>query len=170
MKTHLIAIIILAPWLSGKSSNALPQNPGTPTAQVVNQTVKPYFAALVVTNIDNSIDWYKDIFGLELRNRVDSPERGFRQANLYSEFMLIELVELKSMLTPEEVLKDKTKGTELTGYYKMGFIVDDLEEWHSHLEKKQVRFEGRVVTDSQTGEKTFLINDPDNNLIQFFEQ
>jgi hypothetical protein len=74
------------------------------------------------------------------------------------------------MVTQDEVLKDKATGTELTGYYKIGFIVDDFQGWHNHVEKKQVRFEGRVVTDPQTGKKTFLINDPDNNLIQFFEQ
>ena len=48
------------------------------------QEFKPYFSAIIVGNIDSSISWYKKVLGLELRNRTDSPERGFIQANLHN--------------------------------------------------------------------------------------
>lgn len=131
--------------------------------------VQPYFSAIMVSNVEQSIQWYSNVFGLTVRNRFDSEERGYKQVIMHSPEMLIELVEMKSKVTEEEALKDKPKGTAVIGFSKFGFTVTQFDELHKVLTDKKVIFAGRTVTDSVSGKRTFLIRDPDNNLLQFFE-
>ena len=84
--------------------------------------------------------------------------------------MLIELIEMKSKVTPDEALKDKPKGTRLLGFSKFGFVVTRLDELHAALTEKKVSFAGRTVSDPTTGKRMFLIQDPDGNYLQFFER
>ena len=134
------------------------------------QEAKPYFSAIVVKNIDSSIAWYKKILKLELRNRTDAPERGFIQANLHNKEMLIELIQVDSSLAEEVILKDQPPRTRIRGFMKAGFIVKDIDGLFKQLKDQNIKFTGRMVTDPVNNKKTFLINDPDDNLVQFFEQ
>jgi hypothetical protein len=138
---------------------------------IVNaQDTKPYFSAIVVSNIDSSIAWYKKLFKLELRNRTDAPERGFIQANLHNDEMLIELIQVDSGLAQKEILEKYPPRTRIRGFMKIGFLVKDIDGLFSLLKKQDIKFTGKMVTDPVNNKKTFLINDPDDNLIQFFEQ
>lgn len=141
------------------------------TARIVHaQDMKPFFAAIVVSNIDSSIAWYKKILGLELRNRTDAPERGFIQANLHNKDMLIELIQVDSSLAQEKVLKGHPPNTRIRGFRKFGFGVKDIDGLYKQLKDQNIKFTGRMVSDPVNNKKTFLINDPDDNLIQFFEK
>ena len=136
---------------------------------VRSQEFKPYFSAIVVRNIDSSIAWYKKVLGLQLRNRTDAPERGFIQANLHNEEMLIELIQVDSSLSKEKILKEQPSRTRIQGLMKFGFVVKDIDGLYKQLKDQNIKFTGRMVTDPVNNKKTFLINDPDDNLIQFFE-
>ena len=57
--------------------------------------LKPYFSAVIVSNMDNSISWYQDKLGFEILNRFESEEMGLKQSNLKRGNALIELIELK---------------------------------------------------------------------------
>lgn len=134
------------------------------------QDLKPFFSAIVVSNIDSSIAWYKKVLGLKLRNRTDAPERGFIQANLNNEEMLIELIEVDSSLSGPGILEQYPAKTRIRGFMKFGFIVKDIDSLFKQLKVQNIKFTGRMVRDPINNKKTFLINDPDDNLIQFFEQ
>jgi catechol 2,3-dioxygenase-like lactoylglutathione lyase family enzyme len=134
------------------------------------QDFKPYFSAIVVSNIDSSITWYKKVLGLELRNRTDAPERGFIQANLYNKEILIELVQVDSSLPGSRILEKYPAKTRIRGFMKFGFVVKDIEGLYKQLKDQNIKFTGTMVTDPVNNKKTFLINDPDGNLIQFFEK
>ena len=134
------------------------------------QDMKPYFSAIVVSNIDSSISWYKKILGLQLRNRTDAPERGFIQANLHNKEMLIELIQVDSSLSGSKILENHPPRTRIRGFMKFGFYVKDIESLYKQLKDQNIKFTGRMVADPVNNKKTFLINDPDDNLIQFFEQ
>lgn len=134
------------------------------------QDSKPYFSAIIVSNIDSSIEWYKKILKLELRNRTDAPERGFIQANLDNKDMLIELIQVDSSLTEKEILEKYPPRTRVRGFMKIGFSVKNIDEFFSLLKQQNIKFTGRMVTDPVNNKKTFLINDPNDNLLQFFEQ
>ena len=134
------------------------------------QDMKPYFSAIVVSNIDSSISWYKKILGLQLGNRTDAPERGFIQANLHNKEMLIELIQVDSSLSASKILENHPPRTRIRGFMKFGFYVKDIDSLYKQLKDENIKFTGRMVTDPISNKRTFLINDPDDNLIQFFEQ
>lgn len=53
---------------------------------------------------------------------------------------------------------------------KFGLGVKDIDAVFQRLKNQNIKFTGRMVTDPVNNKKTFLVNDPDDNLIQFFEQ
>ncbi|MEP1031972.1 VOC family protein [Ekhidna sp.] len=133
-------------------------------------TLDAYFSAIIVADIDSSINWYSTVLGFEIQNRVDSEERGFRQSNLNRNGILLELIQLDRAVQPKDVLPNFTKKTRMNGFFKIGFKVSDFEKWIDHLEKSKASFSGNIVSDPLTGKKMIIITDPDGNRIQIFEK
>ncbi len=132
--------------------------------------LEAYFTAIIVNDIEASIDWYTSILGFEVINRFSSEERGFKQSNLDRNGILIELIELNQAVNPEDVIPNYTNKTRLIGLYKAGFQVQAFENWASHLEKSEVEFYGNTVINPISGKKMLIILDPDGNRIQIFEK
>ena len=129
-----------------------------------------YFSAFIVENIDSSISWYEKTLGFSILNKNEYPKMGFKQANLKMGNTLIELIELQSAISLEEVLPDFNKKTKVIGIFKFGFTVTDFDKWILHLKKLNVNFHGKVVTDSLSKKRMAIILDVDNNRIQLFEK
>ena len=129
-----------------------------------------FFSALIVNDIDSSISWYSRILGFKVSSRNESQEMGYKQSNLKRGNVLLELIELRSAISPEEVVPNYSKKTLMRGIFKTGFLVSDFEKWVSHLKESKVDFHGNVVTDDLTGKKMAIIMDPDGNRLQFFEK
>ena len=137
-----------------------------------NKTAIPeaYFSALIVNDIDVSIAWYTDIMGLETLNKQESPDAGFKQANLKGGTILIELIELDKAQAAKDIIPNYTTKTRIEGFFKIGFSIANFDTWIKHLKLKKVEFHGTVVTDKTTGKRMVIIKDPDGNRIQFFEK
>ena len=129
-----------------------------------------FFAAVIVKKVDSSIAWYRKVFDLKLRDSTYNDQRGFKQVNLHNDRVFFELIELKKGLDKNQFLTDQFKGYSIQGLRKIGFTVNDLDAWHKRLEALNVRFLGNTVTDRVSNKRTFLVLDPDENLIQFFEE
>ena len=158
MKKILVIISLLfLPMLSYTQSNSL-------------ASPEPYFSALIVDDIDVSIDWYSKYLGLKLLNKNEFGDSGFKQANLKRGNILIELIELSNAIYPETVIPDYTNKTRLLGYFKIGFLISEFDEWMLHLTKLKVDFHGSVVVNDLTGRRMVIIKDPDGNRIQIFEK
>ncbi|MCH8331261.1 MAG: VOC family protein [Bacteroidetes bacterium] len=113
----LLTVILLAP-IGYSQSSKLPD-------------LKPYFVAIIVRNIDTSSQWYSEVLGFEILNRVNMEERGFRQANLKRGTATIELIEIDTAIYPLDILKGKAKRTQIAGYFKIGFSVSDFDKWEN---------------------------------------
>jgi len=83
---------------------------------------------------------------------------------------LIELIKINSIVNKNEVLQNYSDGSRFNGFTKVGFAVDNFDGWHQFLENKNVKFRGTVVTDGHSGKRTFLVEDPEGNILQFFEK
>ena len=129
-----------------------------------------HFSAIIVSNIEASINWYTTNFGFKVLNKIVSKKRGFKQANLKSGSILIELIELNNSLSQTEILKNYPNKTKIEGFFKFGFLVSEFEKWVTHLKHLKVEFYGTVVRDPVSKKKTVLILDPDGNRIQLFEK
>lgn len=136
----------------------------------IAQKVEPYFGAIIVNNIDSSVSWYSTVLDLKVENRTNSPERGFRQANLSNGKLLIELIELEGSISPQKILEEKSSKARLNGIMKIGFKVDSMDSVYNNFKKLKLMFRGDIVKDSVTGKKMFILVDPDGNYIQFFEK
>jgi len=156
MKIHFLIVILF--FLFSFATNA----------QKVE--LKPAFTALVVANVDTSISWYSKVLNLKVRNRVDNAERGFKQVILQNPEIMIELVELNKAISQDSLLRQFPQGTRIIGINKFGFTVSDIDVMHKNLKSKKVSFFGQMVTDPISKKRTFLITDPDGNLVQFFEK
>jgi len=129
---------------------------------------RPYFSAVIVHNIDSSTAWYQSVFDLKARNSINDTERGFRVRILESPAFLLELIENKSFLQQKKILADKAQGARIEWFFKIGFNVTDMDACLKHLAGLKIIPE-RIYTDSDTKKRNFLIEDPDGNLLQFFE-
>ena len=87
---------------------------------------------------------------------------------LESSTVLLELIENKSWPDQKKLLADKPAGTRIQGFFKIGFKGPDMDACIKHLAGLKIIPE-RIYTDSETKKRNFLINDPNGNLVQFFE-
>lgn len=129
-----------------------------------------YFSAVIVEDFDSSLNWYTDVLGFELVNQQASEARGFQVANLQRGGVMLEILELKTALSPKNAIPDFNSKTRLTGIFKTGFFVANFDGWVNHFKAKGVTFRGNVVTDPESGKKMVIVQDPDGNRIQFFEK
>jgi hypothetical protein len=83
---------------------------------------------------------------------------------------LIEIIDLDSSISTIDVIPDYTNKTRIVGFFKLGFLVSNFDNWINHLTRSNVEFYGDVVMDETTGNKIAIILDPDGNRIQIFEK
>ncbi len=157
MRYILVLLIVLCSTFCLAQKNTLPE-------------AKASFVAIIVDDIEESIQWYKNALGFELINSLDHEERRFKQANLTTGTIDLELIELEASVSQSEALEGQQKGLKLMGFFKFGLKVQNFDTWIEHLEKRKVKFAGSVVTDDNSGKRMLVINDLDGNRIQLFEQ
>ena len=87
---------------------------------------------------------------------------------LESSSFLLELIENKTWPTQKKLLAGQPGGTRIQGFFKIGFKVTDMDACLKMLAALKIIPE-RIYTDPATKKRNFLINDPDGNLVQFFE-
>jgi catechol 2,3-dioxygenase-like lactoylglutathione lyase family enzyme len=129
---------------------------------------EPLFAAVIVNNVDSSTAWYQSVFDMKIKNRIDDTQNGFRVMIMESSTFLLELIENKSWPDQKKLLSGKPAGTRIQGFFKIGFTVPDMDACLKRLAALKIIPE-RIYTDADTKKRNFLINDPDGNLVQFFE-
>ena len=133
------------------------------------QDLKGSFSAIIVSDINTSIDWYSSVLGLEMLHKTASKERGFKQSNLKKGGVLIELIELNKAINLKKDFPNFNSRMRFNGFFKIGFLVSDFDKWMLDLKKKKVSIYGSVVTDVNSKKRMVIILDPDGNRIQLFE-
>lgn len=128
----------------------------------------PYFNAIIVSNLDSSLDWYKNVLGFEVISQRHFPEMGFKQANLSNDYAAIELIELQSAIFPQDVISNYNDKTKVLGLFKFGFKVEKFDQWVNFLKQGNVQLNGQVVIDEVSNKRMVIILDPDGNRIQLF--
>ncbi len=132
--------------------------------------LEPRFSALIVKDLDQSIEWYQEKLGLELLNRTAKEQIGLRQANLKRGNIYVELIELASAMQLEDLIPDDPGKTKMQGIFKIGFGVQAFDQWLTHLNNVHASFHGQVVKDPISERRMLIILDPDGNRIQLFEK
>ena len=129
---------------------------------------EPYFNAVIVKAIDSSSLWYQSVFEMKVINRINDSLRSIRVVILEARNFVLELIENKSWPDQKKLLSSEPQGARIQGFFKIGFKTADFDNCLKHLAELRIVPE-RIYADLQTKKRNFLINDPDGNLIQFFE-
>jgi len=118
--------------------------------------------ALVVSNIDKSLQFYRDLLGLELLN--ETPLWFGTMYRLHfgqSDFKLIQ---------PKNVPSSGPRGIDAQlGFRYVTFVVQDLSGLCAMLKEKGVEF---VISQRELrpGVNIAMVSDPDGNIVEFVER
>lgn len=132
-------------------------------------SIKPYFVAVIVEDIEVSKDWYVNNLGFKVSNQMKLENRGIYQANLVRDGALLELIQINSAISKEEFPKPEEGKVYYQGLFKIGFLVEGFDEFIDSLKEKNVEFHGDVVMDERLNTRMVIVKDPDNNYVQLFE-
>ena len=127
--------------------------------------------ALTVTDLDASLRWYEDVFGV--RHLMDAPHPGG-----VGKVLADENLELMIVLHRHDTNDGSLFGETTTGLDHAGFLIPnraDLEAWQAHLEAKGVvraNVADKPLTQSPIADEAYgsvlVFRDPDNIQLEFF--
>ncbi len=158
--TSLLGII-----LSLHGSTVSPKAVDAPTPKLI---------AITVSNLDNSIEWYKTHLQFETDTIMEFPDYDLRIGLLKLGDFFLELIDFENSVSKCELSLPDGK-TEINGFFKMGFQTNDIEELYSELKDNKAKVVAPIdflppIKGKNWPEKYFLIEDPDGNYIQFFSK
>ncbi len=132
---------------------------------------KLHHIALTVTDVDASVGWYENVFGV--RFQVDVPHAGG-----VGKLLCDETRELMIVLHRHDTNDGDLFGETKTGLDHVGFLVPsraDLEAWQVHLETNGVARSAvadKPSTQSPIADEPYgsvlVFHDPDNIQLEFF--
>lgn len=156
-KCLLIAFLIAA--FSCKDDVAVVSTPDT--------EIRVTFSAVIVTDLQASVAWYNSVFGMSVKDLIT--DSAGEIALLTSSNLEVELLQLHTAINRSTTLDGQPEGTQIQGLYKIGFLVDDMDSWLTHLNNLGIATP-EVNANPLTSKRYILISDPDGNLIHFFEK
>ena len=127
----------------------------------------PAFIAISVSNIALEKKWFEQVFGAHSVDEVELSHNRGSVSLMRAGDLAIEIIYLAKSKNPYEAA-DKPKAT-VQGHVKNGVFVKDAQETYDILKKKNIKMRGRLFIDENFGMKSFLIEDPEHNVIQIFE-
>ena len=128
-------------------------------------TARGAFIAIVVTDLDASLNWYESMLGLHLVKRGKSTRVPAETAVLSGHNLFVELIHHEGK--PLSRLDNEASVPRLI---KAGVIVarKDFDAVAAYLQKRGI--EAGVFDDKEMKVHSFLFRDNEGNLIQFFTQ
>jgi catechol 2,3-dioxygenase-like lactoylglutathione lyase family enzyme len=129
-----------------------------------NPSMRPTLVALQVESLDASVAWYSNYLGFKPSVRREFP--GLKIAILALEDFELELVENPKTLKKAALLSDGA--TDITGFAKVTFTVDDVGKLFRQLRDKGAEF-AIPLRDSNTrpDQQFFVVLDNEKNWLQF---
>jgi catechol 2,3-dioxygenase-like lactoylglutathione lyase family enzyme len=128
------------------------------------------FCALLVPNARESAQWYRDYLGFSIIRSADGPNGASHTVMLEESGVLLEIIEARDSFAFQRVTRRRVN--QLQGIRKFGIVIDanDFEALHSSLATKEATFMGDVFTDDGLNMQSFIVQDNNGNLIQFFSR
>lgn len=126
--------------------------------------MKLHHVGISVENLEESMRFYKEIFGFEKETVRDRPDLGGKQAILKREKkdLILELFDLE----PKTDRKDDYLDLNTLGFKHISFQVDNIEKFY-----KMVKERGIETTELATGStsKYFFLKDRDGNVLEIMQ-
>jgi len=135
------------------------------------QSIKPYTVGIFVSDIDKSSRWYAKVFDMKLTKELSFPEYDSLKINfLEGNDFRIEMIEKNTAFSITEYVSDYNLNDKpLIGFFKIAFLVPDIQRIYDQLKTFNVEVLYEITEDTQFDSKFFIIKDLDGNLIQFIQ-
>jgi glyoxylase I family protein len=124
--------------------------------------------AISVSNLDNSIDFYKKSFGLDCTDKYTNESAGLNICVLKRDGVTLELFCFENFNPLPEYRRNLDSDLKTLGVKHFCLGVADIEETYNRLRKSDIEF----VTDIrmfESGARYFFIKDPDGILVEVME-
>ena len=125
------------------------------------------FIALSVADMDRVLPFYRDTLGFRVHSSGTAPNRPIRFALLQKDAALIELVQLPDAKPRAEAAPGITQAVQIHGFFKSGFVIDDIDAEYARLKALKVEFAYELGQPPGGPYRSFGVRDPEGNLLQF---
>ena len=115
----------------------------------------PFYFAVLVTDVDRSVEWYSARLGLQLVYDTRAEDGRWRIANLENEQIFVEIIRDDRARAVEDAL----------GIAKVGFQVPDVDAVADRIERDTGE-RPRVLDFARHNVRILQVNDPDGNILQ----
>jgi catechol 2,3-dioxygenase-like lactoylglutathione lyase family enzyme len=145
----------------------------------VTAPIRVHHIGITVSNLERSLDFYRDAFGLDpgmtfeitsgprQAAALDLPEHRQRVALMPIGDFVVELIEFIPTRRDFDMRQDDV------GYAYMAFGVDDLEAVYARLTERGLKFNSEPIVSADiepvAGSKFCILKDPDGKNIEFIE-
>lgn len=122
-----------------------------------------------MSNIDSSETWYKNNLRFSFKEKKVMPEYGIKVSFLELNGFELELVENKKSISRAKLLSNYPKDSEVQGFAKLTFKVNDIEAADNYLRKMGVKYLVTLRKNNTLNKKNrkwLIIADTDGNWIQ----
>jgi len=142
---------------------------GVSCASTTRLRLAPAMVAISVGDLEAMSCWYREQLGFTTRASLSWPEHGVRTEVLHVEGFDLELIARSGSQPLSAFLSDPDDPTLLRGIKKFALVTPRLEETFRILKASGVTFVYPVIQLTRLGQRYFMIEDPEGNIIQFFE-
>lgn len=122
--------------------------------------MKLHHIALIVSDLDRSLEFYQDVLGFKVLQKIYRPERQSFKVDLSNGDVQLEMFTFPGA-------PSRPSYPEAQGLRHLAFEVSGIEAFHQKISGKVEVEELRV--DPLTGKKFFFFPDPDNLPIEIYE-
>jgi catechol 2,3-dioxygenase-like lactoylglutathione lyase family enzyme len=142
---------------------------GAPGEASSFEAIQPYLVGIGVADAGASAKWYEDKLGFVTYRRMDLPERGLKIVFLRSGAFRLELVEKAGAVALKKLAPDVDED-QVLGLKKLAFAVGNVDAAAARLRTQGVRFVVEPFDDGPMKLRSFIVADPDGNLLQFMQE
>jgi catechol 2,3-dioxygenase-like lactoylglutathione lyase family enzyme len=127
------------------------------------------FMAINASNADSLARWYEDLFGLKLLKEIKTADGSAHIRIEGNESLMVEILQVKESRTLTDCGVRKEDSYMLRGYFKVGLWVRDIQKVAEYFKSRGVSFKHDVFGDKDTAMRSFILEDPSGNLLQFLQ-
>lgn len=163
MKQLGIPLLLALSLVSAKGANQVKAN------QINLEKPSAFACALMVPNAVESARWYEENLGFSKVRTSDEPNGVSRVVLLEQKGAILEIMQVHDSFAFDPAVS-KGPRNRLRGIQKFGFLVekDVFDRIHRNLEEKKASFVGGLFTDDGMKMRTFIVEDHDGNMVQFY--
>lgn len=156
MKSRMLCGALLLGFVPVPGHGAVAQEPGSVWVPTIRE---PQYFAVLVTDVDKSVQWYRTAFGLSELDRSSADDGSWQIVNLTSDHLFVEIIRDNRA---QDIARAK-------GFFQVGFHVPDVDVV-ADLVGRATGERPRVLDVARQGVRLMQSMDPDGNIIQLFSR